>query len=75
MRTVVPALPESEFAVLAGSFLLLTSFVVVFGIVKSTLNFVAGRMSERSGRRRVLILGWLAALPIPILIYVAPSWG
>ena len=75
MRTVVPALAESEFGVPAGSFLLLTSFLVVFGVVKSALNFVAGRMSERSGRRRVLILGWLAALPIPVLIFLAPSWG
>ena len=71
----MPALAESEFGVPAGSFLLLTSFVVVFGVVKSGLNFVAGRMSERVGRRRVLMLGWLAALPVPFLIYFAQDWG
>ncbi|MEQ1668516.1 MAG: MFS transporter, partial [Sulfuriferula sp.] len=50
MRTVVPALAESEFGVPKGSFLLLMAFVVAFGFVKGTLNFVAGRLSERLGR-------------------------
>jgi MFS family permease len=75
MRTVVPALAESEFGVARGSFLLLTAFVVAFGVVKGVLNFVAGRVSERIGRKRVLALGWVAALPIPVMIYLAPNWG
>ena len=75
MRTVVPALAESEFAVPKNSFMLLTAFVVAFGFVKGTLNFVAGRLSERIGRKKVLLLGWLAALPIPLLVYFAPSWN
>jgi MFS family permease len=75
MRTVVPALSASEFGVPRGSFVLLTSFVVAFGVVKGVLNFVAGRLSERLGRQRVLLLGWLSALPIPLMIYYAPSWN
>ncbi|MHA1554020.1 MAG: MFS transporter [Alphaproteobacteria bacterium] len=75
MRTVIPALAESEFGVPAGSFVLLSAFVVAFGVVKGVLNFVAGRLSERIGRRHVLMLGWVIALPIPILIYVAPNWN
>jgi MFS family permease len=75
MRTVIPALAESEFGVAAGSFLMLTAFVVAFGVVKGVLNFVAGRLSERIGRKQVLLLGWLAALPIPFLIYFAQSWN
>ena len=75
MRTVVPALSESEFGVTRGSFLLLTSFVVAFGVVKGALNFVAGRLSERIGRRTVLFWGWLSAVPIPLMIWYAPSWG
>lgn len=75
MRTVVPALAESEFGVPSGSFMLLAAFVVAFGVVKGVLNFVAGRLSERIGRRNVLIAGWLAALPIPFLIYFAPDWN
>lgn len=75
MRTVVPALAESEFGVPRGSFMLLAAFVVAFGFVKGMMNFVAGRLAERLGRRLVLLLGWLAALPIPLLIYFAPSWN
>ena len=75
MRTVVPALAESEFGVARGSFLLLTAFVVAFGVVKGVLNFVAGRLSERVGRKQVLLLGWIAALPIPLMIWLAPNWS
>jgi len=75
MRTVVPALSESEFGVPKNSFMLLTAFVVAFGLVKGTLNFVAGRLSEHIGRKRVLLLGWAVALPIPLLVYFAPSWS
>lgn len=73
-RTVVPALAESEFGVPRGSFAMLVAFVVGFGFVKGTLNFVAGRLAESWGRRRVLLLGWITAFPIPLLIYFAPSW-
>ena len=73
-RTVVPALAESEFGVPRGSFMLLVAFVVAFGFVKGAMNFVAGRLAERIGRQRVLFVGWLVALPIPVLVYLAPSW-
>lgn len=73
-RTVVPALAESEFGVAKGSFMMLMAFVTAFGFVKGTLNFVAGRLSERMGRKKVLFLGWLAAMPIPFMILYAPSW-
>ena len=75
MRTVVPALAESEFGVPRGSFMLLVAFVVAFGFVKGAMNFVAGRLAERLGRKRVLLLGWLVALPIPAIIYLANSWA
>lgn len=75
MRNVVPALAETEFGVPRGSFMLLVAFVVAFGFVKGAMNFVAGRLAESLGRKRVLLLGWLVALPIPALIYLAPSWS
>ncbi|MFM2281499.1 MAG: hypothetical protein RLZZ444_3730 [Pseudomonadota bacterium] len=74
-RTVVPALAEREFGLERGSFLLLASFVVAFGAVKAVMNFVAGRWSERIGRKRVLFWGWVAALPIPVMIWHAPDWN
>lgn len=75
MRTVVPALAESEFGVPKNSFMQLTAFLVAFGFVKGAMNFVAGRLSERIGRKKVLLLGWTVALPIPLLVYFAPSWN
>ncbi|HET19884.1 MAG TPA: MFS transporter, partial [Chromatiales bacterium] len=74
-RTVLPVLAESDFGLAKGSFLALASFVVVFGLVKALLNLFAGRLSDRWGRRPVLIAGWLAALPVPFLILYAPGWG
>ncbi|RUM96764.1 MFS transporter [Pseudaminobacter arsenicus] len=75
VRTVIPALAESEFEVARGSMVLLASFVVAFGVVKGALNFVAGRLSEQIGRKPVLLAGWVAAFPIPYLIYFAPDWS
>ncbi len=75
MRNVVPALAEQEFGVPRGSFLLLVTFVVAFGLVKGGMNFMAGRLAEQHGRKRVLLLGWLVAWPIPFLIYFSASWN
>ncbi len=74
-RTVVPALAASDFGVPKNSFVMLSSFVVAFGLVKGAMNFVAGRLSERVGRKRVLLWGWLVALPIPVMVWYAPSWS
>jgi MFS family permease len=75
MRNVVPALAETEFGVPRGSFMLLVAFVVAFGFVKGSMNFVAGRLAERVGRKQVLLVGWLVAWPIPPIVYFAPSWS
>ena len=74
-RTVLPELATSDFGLAAGSFMALATFVVVFGLVKALLNLFAGSLSDRWGRRRVLIAGWVSALPIPFLILYGPSWG
>lgn len=72
-RTLLPALAEHEFALVARAAVL--SFIVVFGVSKALTNFLAGHLSDRLGRRRVLIAGWLVAAPVPFLLMVAPSWG
>jgi len=51
------------------------SFLISFGLVKAASNLVAGRLADCFGRRGVLLAGWAAALPVPVLIIVAPSWG
>ncbi|NNM63462.1 MAG: MFS transporter [Burkholderiales bacterium] len=73
-RNVLPVVAGQDFGVPKSSFLYLMSFVISFGLVKGMLNFVAGRWSERIGRKPVLVMGWLAAIPIPLLIDFAPNW-
>ena len=72
-RTVVPVLGEEVLGV--KSFLVIGSFVVSFGVVKSILNLYAGKWGEEYGRKPVLVAGWATALPLPIILIFAPSWG
>jgi MFS family permease len=72
-RTVVPLLAKQTFH-LTGYTTVLT-FIVAFGLVKAGTNFFAGTLSDRYGRKPVLVAGWLVALPVPALLIWAPSWG
>ncbi|NQZ10777.1 MAG: MFS transporter [Algicola sp.] len=74
-RIVIPGLAESEFGLADQSFFLLASFVVVFGIVKAVMNLFAGKLSETYGRKKILLAGWLVALPIPFMLLYAPNWN
>jgi len=71
-RVVLPLLAEREFGLVSRAAIL--SFIVSFGLTKAIANVFAGRMSDRIGRKRILVVGWLCALPIPLLIFYAPSW-
>src|SRR5947207_209770 len=72
-RTILPAIAEHEFQLAARAAVL--SFIVVFGVTKALTNYFAGRLSDAVGRKRVLVGGWLVALPVPFLLMWAPSWG
>lgn len=72
-RTVLPLLAEAEFGLASKAAVL--SFIVTFGLVKAATNLFAGRLGDRFGRRRVLVLGWLAGVPVPLLLIWAPSWS
>lgn len=72
-RAILPALAEVDFHLAARAAIL--SFIVVFGITKAVTNYLAGRLSDRYGRRGVLVGGWLVALPVPFLLMWAPSWS
>ena len=72
-RTVLPLLAEREFGQASRSAAL--SFIVTFGLVKAATNFFAGRLGDRFGRKRVLVAGWLFALPVPLMVIWAPSWS
>lgn len=72
-RVVVPVLAKQDFAI--ASFLATLSFIISFGFVKAALNLVAGRLADHFGRKPLLLLGWVIAIPVPFLIIFAPSWG
>jgi MFS family permease len=72
-RSVLPLLAEEDFGVVSRTAIL--SFLISFGLVKAGTNYLAGRFADRIGRKPVLIVGWLAALPVPVMIILAPSWG
>ena len=72
-RTVLPLLAEQTFHLAALSSAL--TFILAFGAVKAVTNFFAGTLSDRFGRKPVLVAGWLVALPIPAMLIWAPNWG
>jgi MFS family permease len=72
-RSTLPLIGREEFGV--GSSAAILSFIVAFGFAKSFTNLGAGALAERIGRRRLLVCGWAFALPVPLLVAVAPSWS
>jgi MFS family permease len=72
-RSTLPLIGREDFDLASSTAVL--SFIVAFGLVKALTNLGAGALAERVGRRRLLIAGWAAALPVPLLIALAPNWG
>src|SRR5690554_3526749 len=72
-RSILPAIAEEEFELAARTAIL--SFIIVFGVTKALTNYMAGRWSDRFGRKPVLIAGWIVASPVPFLLMWAPSWS
>ena len=72
-RSTLPLVGRHDFGLSSSAAVL--AFIVAFGIAKALTNLAAGVLAARVGRRRLLIAGWIAALPVPLLIAVAPSWG
>lgn len=72
-RSILPRLAEREFALAAYTAIL--SFVAVFGVTKAITNYFAGRFSDRWGRKRVLVVGWIISLPVPWILIFAPDWN
>ncbi len=72
-RSILPAIAAYEFHVAARAAIL--SFIVVFGIAKALTNYFAGRLSDRYGRKHILVAGWLVAVPVPFVLMWAPDWN
>jgi MFS family permease len=71
-RSVLPLVGEQDFGRRSTTAIL--AFVVAFGAAKALTNLAAGALADHFGRKRLLVAGWLIALPVPLLIGLAPSW-
>src|ERR1700741_2570816 len=72
-RTVLPLIATHVFHLHAYTAVL--TYIVAFGAVKAATNFVAGTLSERTGRKPVLVAGWLVGVPVPFLLAFGPGWA
>jgi MFS family permease len=72
-RSTLPLIGREDFGLASSAAVL--SFIVAFGLAKAFTNLGAGALAQRAGRRRLLIAGWVVALPVPLLIATAPSWA
>lgn len=72
-RSILPQIAEQEFHLAAKSVIL--GFIVAFGISKALTNYLAGKYSDLYGRKKILIIGWLFTLPVPLLLMFAQSWN
>ncbi|MBA4058636.1 MAG: MFS transporter, partial [Marivirga sp.] len=72
-RTIIPQIAEADFGLAAKTAIL--SFIVVFGVTKAFTNYYTGILANRFGRRKLLMLGWLFALPVPLILMKADSWN
>ncbi|MCK4562655.1 MAG: MFS transporter, partial [Flavobacteriaceae bacterium] len=72
-RTILPQLAEEKFELIAKTAIL--SFIVVFGITKAITNYFTGAFADKIGRKNLLIIGWIIAIPIPFILIYASSWS
>ena len=72
-QTIVPLIGKNEFGIESSA--IIVSFIASFGAVKAVLNLLAGNLSDKWGRKNVLVLGWLFGIPVPIILLLAPNWN
>ena len=72
-RSIFPRYAEEEFGLNSASAIL--SFIIAFGTTKAITNYLTGRLANRFGRKKLLVIGWIFALPVPLLLIYAPSWA
>lgn len=71
-RTIFPQYAEGNFGVASKSAML--SFITAFGLTKAIANYYTGRLANSLGRKKILVMGWIIALPIPFILIYAPNW-
>jgi MFS family permease len=72
-RTIFPQFAAQEFGISSKSAIL--SFIVAFGVTKAIANYFTGKLANRFGRKKLLIAGWLLAIPVPVMLIYANNWN
>jgi len=72
-RTIFPQFAFSEFGIESKTAIL--SFIAAFGFTKAIANYYTGKLANKFGRKKLLVLGWLIALPIPFILINAQTWN
>lgn len=72
-RAILPLIGTRVFHL--GSFTPVLTFIVAFGAVKAATNLLAGTLADRMGRKPMLVAGWIAGIPVPLILMWAPTWG
>ena len=72
-QTVVPLIGKNEFGIESSA--IIVSFIASFGAVKAVLNLLAGNLSDKWGRKNLLVMGWLFGIPVPLILLFAPDWN
>lgn len=52
----------------------LLSFIVAFGLSKASFNLITGKLAKSFSRKKILLLGWIAAIPVPFMLMYATTW-
>ena len=72
-RTIIPQFASDNFNISATSAIL--SFIIAFGITKAITNYVFGQLANLLGRKKLLVIGWLFAIPVPFFLINASDWN
>lgn len=72
-RSILPEIAEKELGIDSKTAIL--SFIIAFGVTKAIANYFTGKLANKYGRKRLLILGWIVAIPIPFLLIYAENWN
>lgn len=72
-RSILPRMADIEFHLAAKTAIF--SFIIVFGVVKAVTNYYMGALADKFGRKKLLVTGWVVAIPIPFMLMFAPSWN
>lgn len=72
-RSIFPQFASEIFGL--ESKVAILSFITAFGISKAAANYFSGKLANSLGRKNLLILGWIIALPVPLILAFTGSWN